>query len=48
MLSRKPACGGAIERERLVRFGEVIVRPDLDGAVAGIRDRQARSSRGPG
>src|SRR3546814_18687202 len=37
----EPACLRAIEVKRRVRFGKVVVRPDLDRPVALIADCQA-------
>ena len=35
----EPEGRGAVERQRRIGLGEVVVRPDLDRAVAGVGDR---------
>src|SRR5882672_3132004 len=36
-----PVGGEAIESESAVRFSEVVMRPDLDRPITGVRDRDA-------
>ena len=44
---RMPARRGAVERQRRVGLGEVVVRADLDRPVAGVHDRRARCTGRP-
>ena len=46
MFRRKPRACGAVEAQRRVGLEEVVVRADLDRAVAGVGHRRARRWRG--